>query len=202
VSYHRKIRKTTFVFVGCGGIGSLSAILCAGAGVRTILLIDGDSIEKSNLNRQLFWKLADINKPKVKVLKAVIEERFDNVRVVAIERIVRKRNDLRQILSKHLHCELAVMVHTADRPLGLSTQIAEEVAEEMGMIFVAAGYQLQKIIFGPIGKNSSTRKSPNPWFQIKSGIMPSFGPQNAIAAGFLSFMAIAAAARNLETPKR
>lgn len=60
--------------VGVGGIGNWVAINLALIGVKTIILIDPDTIEESNLNRTLF-KVSDIGRPKVDALKDLILER-------------------------------------------------------------------------------------------------------------------------------
>lgn len=41
--------------VGCGGLGSNAAMILVRSGVRTLTLIDFDLVERSNLNRQLFF---------------------------------------------------------------------------------------------------------------------------------------------------
>jgi sulfur carrier protein ThiS adenylyltransferase len=41
--------------IGCGGLGSNVAAMLLRSGVRTLTLIDCDTIEESNLNRQLFF---------------------------------------------------------------------------------------------------------------------------------------------------
>lgn len=56
----KKINSSSILILGAGGIGSISAMLLAGAGVRKITILDGDKVEKSNLNRQLFWLYAKL----------------------------------------------------------------------------------------------------------------------------------------------
>ena len=72
LNFYSIISEATISFIGCGGIGSISAITIAGLGVKTIKLIDSDVIEESNLNRQLFFTKADIGRAKVEVPIALI----------------------------------------------------------------------------------------------------------------------------------
>lgn len=52
------------VMIGCGGIGSPALQYLAAAGVGRLTLIDDDSVEASNLQRQTIFAEADIGMPK------------------------------------------------------------------------------------------------------------------------------------------
>lgn len=49
-----KIQASTVAVIGCGGLGGYIAEELARLGIGRLILIDGDRIEESNLNRQLF----------------------------------------------------------------------------------------------------------------------------------------------------
>lgn len=54
---------------GCGGLGSNVAAMLVRSGVGALVLADHDTVEPSNLNRQLFWP-AHVGKLKVEALAA------------------------------------------------------------------------------------------------------------------------------------
>ena len=60
--------------VGCGGLGSLVAVQLAASGLGHIHLIDYDLVARSNLHRQIFYRLKDIGKNKSVVLRNYIRE--------------------------------------------------------------------------------------------------------------------------------
>ena len=64
-----KIRQASVLIVGCGGLGSMVALFLAGAGVGKLTLVDADSVEVSNLHRQLAFRESDVAKPKAQALK-------------------------------------------------------------------------------------------------------------------------------------
>ncbi len=53
---------------GAGGLGSNVAALLVRSGVRQLLVVDGDTVEPSNLNRQHYWP-EDLGRPKVLALR-------------------------------------------------------------------------------------------------------------------------------------
>ena len=66
----QKIRSTRLLIAGCG-IGSSSAVCAARMGFENFVLVDGDTVDSHNLNRQ-FYEFADIGRPKVEALKSAI----------------------------------------------------------------------------------------------------------------------------------
>ncbi len=59
-----KLRNSSALIVGMGGLGGVSAAYLAAAGVGHLRLCDNDKVELSNLNRQILYDSADIGKPK------------------------------------------------------------------------------------------------------------------------------------------
>lgn len=53
------------LIVGAGGLGCPAAVYIAGAGVKTLGLVDGDTVELSNLHRQILHNTNTIDKYKV-----------------------------------------------------------------------------------------------------------------------------------------
>lgn len=58
------LARAHVVMIGCGGIGSPALQYLAGAGVGRLTLIDSDTVDASNLQRQTIFAQADIGAPK------------------------------------------------------------------------------------------------------------------------------------------
>ncbi|MGN6816545.1 MAG: TOMM precursor leader peptide-binding protein [Solirubrobacterales bacterium] len=60
-----RLEQSAVAVLGIGGLGGWSALALAGCGIGKMLLLDGDRIELSNLNRQVVYGEGDIGRLKV-----------------------------------------------------------------------------------------------------------------------------------------
>ena len=60
-----KLMRSKVLLIGAGGLGSPTALYLAAGGVGTIGLMDGDTVDITNLQRQILHTTADVGKPKV-----------------------------------------------------------------------------------------------------------------------------------------
>ena len=61
----RKLRAASVLVVGAGGLGGPVSLYLALAGVGTIGLVEFDTVDLSNLQRQVLHQTADIGRPKI-----------------------------------------------------------------------------------------------------------------------------------------
>ena len=69
----KKLKKTRVCILGLGGLGSNVAILLARSGIGFLKLVDFDTIEASNLNRQQY-RVSHIGIKKTQAMKSIIRE--------------------------------------------------------------------------------------------------------------------------------
>ena len=72
--------------VGAGGLGSPVALYLGTAGVGTLTIVDGDTVDLTNLQRQIAHRADRVGEPKASSAAASVAALNDGVRVVAIER--------------------------------------------------------------------------------------------------------------------
>lgn len=77
----RRLKDARVTIVGAGGLGSPVAIYLAVAGVGTLQLIDRDTVELSNLNRQILHWEADLEREKVASAAAKLQRINTDVRI-------------------------------------------------------------------------------------------------------------------------
>ncbi|KKM12423.1 adenylyltransferase [Clostridiales bacterium PH28_bin88] len=78
----RKLLGSRVLVVGAGGLGSPVSFYLAAAGVGTIGIVDSDTVELSNLQRQILHSTADVGKPKVESAKRTLTALNPDVQVV------------------------------------------------------------------------------------------------------------------------
>ncbi len=63
-----KLKNSNVLVVGLGGVGSFAAEFIARAGVGNMTIVDGDTVDITNINRQLPALHSTVDKPKVDVV--------------------------------------------------------------------------------------------------------------------------------------
>ncbi|MEG1475750.1 MAG: tRNA threonylcarbamoyladenosine dehydratase [Longicatena sp.] len=76
------IKNATVMIVGIGGVGSYTAEALARCGIGSLILVDGDRIAISNLNRQIHATFQSIGQEKPEVMKQRIETYRDNCNII------------------------------------------------------------------------------------------------------------------------
>ena len=65
-----KLHKANLLVVGLGGVGSFAAEFLARAGIGKMTIVDGDTVDLTNINRQLPALTSTVGKAKVEVVGA------------------------------------------------------------------------------------------------------------------------------------
>ena len=83
-----KLKNSSVMFVGAGGLGSSAILYSAAAGIGTIGLIDNDKVDKSNLQRQIIHDTEVIGQNKIFSAKTKIEKLNPNCKIITyLERL-------------------------------------------------------------------------------------------------------------------
>ena len=92
VKGQRKLEKSKVAVVGVGGLGTVSSLYLALAGVGHLRLIDQDTVETPNLHRQILFSLDDLHYPKVEVAAERLEKLNPLVKVEPVSENVNQGN--------------------------------------------------------------------------------------------------------------
>ena len=93
-----RLRDAHVLVVGVGGVGAYAAEMLCRAGVGTLTLVDADTVQPTNINRQLPATHATLGRPKVEVLAERFHDINPDIRVHALP-IYIKEEDVVDLLN-------------------------------------------------------------------------------------------------------
>ncbi len=95
ISGQRKLKEASVLCIGTGGLGSPLTIYLAAAGVGKIGLVDFDSVDLSNLQRQILHSTVDVGKPKVESAAEKLQAMNPEIEIIAHKEAFTSENALR-----------------------------------------------------------------------------------------------------------
>ena len=90
----KKLKGTSVLCIGTGGLGSPIAMYLAAAGIGKIGIVDFDVVDYSNLQRQIIHGTADVDRPKVQSGKETLNSINPEVEVEIHETMLTSENAL------------------------------------------------------------------------------------------------------------
>lgn len=132
-----KLQDSSVGIAGTGGLGSNVAVSLARAGIGRLVIVDFDSVEESNLNRQYYFR-DQIDMVKVEALKENIYRIDESVKVEIFNHRLTK-----DTMDRPFH-DVGVIVEALDKA-EIKTTFIEEVMQKLPSIPVVgcsgvAGY--------------------------------------------------------------
>ncbi|MBP1133650.1 MULTISPECIES: HesA/MoeB/ThiF family protein [Serratia] len=80
-----KLKRSTVLIVGLGGLGSPASLYLAAAGVGTLLLADDDQLHITNLQRQILYRSTDVSKSKACLAQRQLQALNPMIETLAME---------------------------------------------------------------------------------------------------------------------
>jgi sulfur-carrier protein adenylyltransferase/sulfurtransferase len=88
----KRLKNAKVLCVGAGGLGSPALLYLAAAGVGTLGIVDFDTVDESNLQRQVIHGQSDIGRPKAESARDSIQEINPYVNVILYEEALTSEN--------------------------------------------------------------------------------------------------------------
>ena len=125
-----KLKEAKVCILGLGGLGSNVAVLLARSGIGSLKLVDFDTVEASNLNRQQY-RISHIGMKKTEAMKSIIKEINPFVKVDILD-IKVDRENIYSIVG-----DIEIVVEAFDRA-ETKAMILEELLTDKNKIVVSA----------------------------------------------------------------
>jgi len=92
-----KLKKARVMVVGAGGLGCPASFYLVAAGIGYLAVVDKETVELSNLNRQILHWSNDLGRPKGLSLTEKLHQLNPEITVEALQKVV-TTNNVRQLL--------------------------------------------------------------------------------------------------------
>jgi molybdopterin/thiamine biosynthesis adenylyltransferase len=139
--FQRRIRDAKVAVLGVGGIGSHVLIDLVAIGFQDIRIVDFDTIEVSNLNRQILYGEPFIGESKVKIAKERAESLNSSVRIDPIQLKISSADDVYSVAY-----DRDVVIAVVDRPKVHVKDWLNEGCVRAGVPLINAGVDTQRAI--------------------------------------------------------
>jgi len=104
----RRLSAAHVLVVGVGGVGAYAAEMLCRAGVGEMTIVDSDTVQPSNINRQLPATHSTIGRPKVEVLAERFHDINPDIRLHALPMYL-KEEEVASLLDGTLNCQLPIV---------------------------------------------------------------------------------------------
>ena len=131
--------------IGCGGLGSWAAAGLACIGVGQLTLVDGDVVERSNLNRQLLFRERDVGRPKVDAAAETLRGFDEQLDVRPVHRFLKSPDAVRACVAGH-----DFVIACADQPAYEIARWIGDACVREGIPHIGAGQLPPVIRVGPL----------------------------------------------------
>ena len=100
-----KLKNSSVLCIGAGGLGSSVLIYLAAAGIGKIGIVDNDHVERSNLQRQIVHETSTIGNLKIDSARERIKRLNPNTRVLTFDKRIIKENAIEIIREFDIICD-------------------------------------------------------------------------------------------------
>lgn len=175
------LERSSVAIIGIGGTGAVVLQHLVGAGVKRFVLVDNDTVDITNLNRQFIYRKRDVGSPKVKIAASYIHDRIDNAIVDTYSD--RLGNDFppSQLLDAASYCDLFVIAFDTPTHSGPSEFLTACWTQRRAAIFGAVGADAGFVtpVFSPNHGSLTCYSAPDNFSSTRHAPPTfSFGPVN------------------------
>jgi bacteriocin biosynthesis cyclodehydratase domain-containing protein len=192
-----RLREARVVVIGLGGLGAWALWSLAAAGVGQLVGVDGDAVERSNLNRQTLYREQDVGRPKALVTARTIAA-FNSG--ISFEPVARRLGSPREVAAVVRGADF--VIEAADWPPYRLSRWVNASCADAGVPHVGASQFPPLVRVGPtflpgrrgcLGclEESARRRDPlfdelADWRQHSDTLAATFAPACSLIGGVLS----------------
>lgn len=183
-----RLKKKSIAILGVGGVGSNVALSLVACGIGELHLVDGDTVELTNLNRQLLYTPFDIGRPKIDVAAERLAQFDPSLRLRTTNTFLNSVSDVMKVIEG-----ADFVIRSLDTPFEAQYWVNDACVRK-GIPCTGAGFLAQGAIVGPTVIPGVTAclacNQPTQLPRFDRGLGPTIAPIVTIASGILANEAI------------
>lgn len=148
VEFQARLNKSTVALLGIGG-STLTALNLVGMGVGKIIIVDYDTIELSNLSRQLIFTEEDIGLLKVEAAKRKLQQINRDVEIVTHNMKVKNASELIPIIA-----EADIVINSIDTPPIQAARWVNYACMQSNKILIQGGLTANSMVLDVFSKKT------------------------------------------------
>jgi bacteriocin biosynthesis cyclodehydratase domain-containing protein len=141
----QRLSQASVCILGVGGLGSWAAYGLACAGVGHLILVDGDRLELSNLNRQVLYSEAALGGSKAELAAQRLQAFSERATVEPIVRRLASLDDVSDVIAG-----ADLVIDAADSPAHLIDRWVNQACFAAEVPYIAMSQSPPKIRIGPL----------------------------------------------------
>ncbi|MEA2332916.1 MAG: sulfur-carrier protein adenylyltransferase/sulfurtransferase [Thermoleophilaceae bacterium] len=201
VAAQARLKHARVVVLGLGGLGSWAVWALASAGVGTIVGVDGDRVERSNLNRQILYGDADVGRGKADCAARAVASFNPHIAFVPIGRRLDGEAEVAEAIAG-----AGFVVEAADWPAHLIGRWVNRACMRAGVPHASASQFPPFVRIGPtvmpgrtacVECREAEARDQNPLFdelvafrQSNDAVAATFGPACGLIGSLLAMEAV------------
>lgn len=188
--YIERNNKKKFLFVGAGGICTAIFDYLISVGFLQYCIVDFDTVDITNFNRQFKYKESDVGKLKTIKLKENLNSQYKDLKIITYNKMINSSNELKEIVENY---KPSFVICSADTPAFLIQKYIAEVCFNKNIPCIFGGVGQTCGSFGPLLYNKkgfqSYLKKTNQILNNLVGIFPckgSFSITNSLISNYMA----------------
>ena len=145
VAGQERLRDAHVAILGVGGLGSWTLCGLACAGVGRVRIVDDDTIDLTNLNRQLLYRRADVGRRKVEVAAEAIAAFNPSIHVEPVGVRVSSADEVARVVEG-----TDLVVVTADWPMYDLARWVDRACRDRGIAWIGSSQVPPLVRVGPL----------------------------------------------------
>ena len=146
--FQSRLNRATVALLGIGG-STLTALNLVGMGVGKIIIVDYDTIELSNLSRQLIFTEDDIGLLKVDAAKRKLQQINGDVEIITHNMKVVNSSDL-----SHIIAESDIVINSIDTPPIQAARWVNYVCMQSNKVLIQGGLTANSMVLDVFSKDT------------------------------------------------